>query len=84
MKTLVSQSIDDPVVSMQSKIEKLERRLEETNTVLAHLAASNLDLNRDMATIYKALSEILNPPDDGSFNMLGFSFPDDPDDDLLN
>ena len=82
----ISQSMsphEEDIADLKSQLTILRNELQDINTVVQYLAATNVELTRDMQLIYDALKEVTSSVDD-PYEMFGFSFTDPEDDDMLN
>tara|TARA_R100000808_G_C2155555_1_gene168672 strand:+ start:23668 stop:23922 length:255 start_codon:yes stop_codon:yes gene_type:complete len=78
--THLSQSVSHDYTKIGRRVELLEKKLEEVNTVLGYLAITNAELTTDMSEIYKVLKS-LTEPDPYDYFIRG---DDDPDENLPN
>jgi len=74
---------EEDIADLKSQLTILRNELQDINTVVQYLAATNVELTRDMQLIYDALKEVTSSVDD-PYEMFGFSFTDPEDDDMLN
>ena len=73
----------DVVVTLRNDINELQGQIDELNDGLSYLARANMEMAKDMQTIYQSLTEVLDSlkgvdPNEAFFNFNNFSKDDLP------